>query len=163
MAKKHSLAGKSFFLVGNVFGYLTQSGAKELLEFLGATVVDRAQEDCYYALGDDEIKKLPSFRQYAPTTVYDAEELLDLIHGKLLTSHKAPRIVITGTLSTMTRKEAIEAAKAAGFAISTQVRATTTYLVCGRLPTEHKIVSAMEFMIPRLNEDEFMKLIWDNA
>lgn len=63
----------------------------------------------------------------------------------------------------MTRKEAIEAAKAAGFAISTQVRATTTYLVCGRLPTEHKIVSAMEFMIPRLNEDEFMKLIWDNS
>lgn len=60
VTKKHSLAGKSFFLVGNVFGYLTQSGAKELLEFLGATVVDRAQEDCYYALGDDEIKKLPS-------------------------------------------------------------------------------------------------------
>jgi BRCT domain type II-containing protein len=162
MAKKHSLAGKSFFLVGNVFGYLTQSGAKELLEFLGGTVVDRPQEGCYYALGDDEVKKLPSFRQYAPTTVYNAEELLELIYGKL-SSDKAPRIVITGTLSTMTRKEAIEAAKAAGFAISTQVRATTTYLVCGRLPTEHKIVSAMEFMIPRLNEDEFMKLIWDNS
>lgn len=74
----------------------------------------------------------------------------DLLHGKTL--------VITGSLSTMTRDEAYEKIRAAGGAVSNSVSKNTAFLVEGENPAS-KLDKARKYGIRILNEEQFLKLL----
>lgn len=67
-------------------------------------------------------------------------------------------IVITGTLSTMSREEAKELARQAGADVNESVSAKTDYLVVGENPGS-KLEKAKEYGVKQLAEKEFVALL----
>jgi DNA ligase (NAD+) len=65
-------------------------------------------------------------------------------------------VVITGTLSTMTRDEAREAARAAGATVTDSVSRKTTLLVAGAEPGS-KLRKAQELGVTIVDEGEFAR------
>jgi DNA ligase (NAD+) len=70
--------------------------------------------------------------------------------------------VVTGTLSTMTRDEAIAAIERAGGKVAGSVSRKTSYLVVGA-DAGGKLDRARELGVPTLTEDEFRRLIIEDA
>jgi len=69
------------------------------------------------------------------------------------------KIVITGTLSTMSRLQAEEKIKNLGGQLQASVTKQTDYLVIGTDPGDNKIKQAQLYKTPTLNEIEFLNLI----
>lgn len=67
-------------------------------------------------------------------------------------------IVVTGTLSRMTREEARELIRAHGGTVSESVSRKTSFVVCGENPGS-KLRKAQELDIPVMSEDAFSELI----
>ena len=74
----------------------------------------------------------------------------NLLNGK--------RVVLTGTLETMTRDEAGEKIKMRGGKTSSSVSKNTSYVIAGTNPGS-KLDKAEKLGVIILNEDEFLKLI----
>jgi DNA ligase (NAD+) len=70
--------------------------------------------------------------------------------------------VVTGTLTTMTRDEAIAAIERAGGKVAGSVSRKTSYLVVGA-DAGSKLDRARELGVPTLTEDEFRRLIIEEA
>jgi DNA ligase (NAD+) len=68
------------------------------------------------------------------------------------------RFVVTGTLEQFSRKEAEEAIRAQGGAVSGSVSRNTDYVVAGEKPGS-KLTKAQSLGITILNEDEFRRLL----
>ena len=66
--------------------------------------------------------------------------------------------VLTGTLATMTRRQAKEMIEAANGKVSSSVSGKTTYLVAGESPGS-KLAKARDLGIEILDEDAFKKFI----
>jgi DNA ligase (NAD+) len=71
-------------------------------------------------------------------------------------------LVITGTLATMTRDEAREAARAAGATVTDSVSRKTTLLVVGA-EAGSKLRKAEELGVPVIDEDEFRRRLDDGT
>jgi DNA ligase (NAD+) len=72
---------------------------------------------------------------------------------------KGKTLVITGSLSAMTRDEAEEAVRVQGGRAAASVSGETDYLVQGSNPGQTKTSAAKENDVPTIDEDEFLKLI----
>ncbi|MDQ3980127.1 MAG: NAD-dependent DNA ligase LigA [Actinomycetota bacterium] len=68
-------------------------------------------------------------------------------------------IVVTGTLSAMSREAAIDAIKARGGSSPGSVSKKTDYLVAGAEPGAAKITKAAELAVPVIDEDAFVRLL----
>ncbi len=68
-------------------------------------------------------------------------------------------VVVTGTLSTMSREEAVEAVKARGGASPGSVSKKTAYLVAGAEPGAAKVAKAEACTVPIIAEDTFLRLL----
>ena len=75
---------------------------------------------------------------------------------------KDKTLVITGTLSAMSRDEAEEAVRLQGGRAASSVSGETDYLVQGSNPGQTKTAAAKEHDIPTIDEGEFLKLIGEN-
>ncbi|HHV54772.1 MAG TPA: NAD-dependent DNA ligase LigA [Firmicutes bacterium] len=73
------------------------------------------------------------------------------------------QIVVTGTLSGLTREEAEALIELAGGTPAASVSRKTTYLVVGEKPGESKLTKARELGTPILNEEQFRRLILGEA
>jgi DNA ligase (NAD+) len=67
-------------------------------------------------------------------------------------------IVLTGSLETISRKEAEDLIRAAGGTVGTSVSKKTSYLVTGANPGS-KLKDAEKLQIPHLTESKFLKLV----
>jgi DNA ligase (NAD+) len=67
-------------------------------------------------------------------------------------------VVVTGTLSSISRDEARALIRAAGGKPSESVSAKTSYLVCGENPGS-KLKRATDLGVPVLSETEFLALL----
>lgn len=67
--------------------------------------------------------------------------------------------VITGTLSSLTRDEAVEAVRAAGGKVTGSVSGSTDYLVTGENPGSSKTSKAEALGTPILSETDFLSLL----
>ena len=68
-------------------------------------------------------------------------------------------IVVTGTLSTMSRDRAVDAIKARGGTSPGSVSKKTAYLVAGTEPGAAKVTKAEELGVPILDEEAFLALL----
>jgi len=78
--------------------------------------------------------------------------------GQTKSTFEGKTFVLTGTLSTMTRAEAIAAIKAAGGRVTSSVSKKTDYVVAGESPGS-KYDKAVQMEITILNEEEFRKTL----
>lgn len=67
--------------------------------------------------------------------------------------------IVTGTLASMGREEAEDKLRALGATVTSSVTKTTTALIVGEKPGKSKTDKADKLGIPRINENEFLKLI----
>ena len=82
------------------------------------------------------------------------EERGDRLEGK--------KLVITGTLDSMTRDEAKEAVRRLGGRATSSVSGETDYLVAGANPGSNKMEDAEENDTPIIDEEKFLELIGEN-
>jgi DNA ligase (NAD+) len=84
-------------------------------------------------------------------SVSEAPDLPQTVAGKA--------IVVTGTLSTMSREAAIDAIKARGGTSPGSVSKKTSFLVVGAEPGSAKLTKAQELGVPVVEEDGFARLL----
>ena len=70
--------------------------------------------------------------------------------------------MLTGTLSSMTRNQAVEALEAAGGKVTGQVTGKTDYVVAGQAPGS-KIEKAAQKGVAVIDEDQFISLVREAA
>ncbi len=99
-------------------------------------------------------------KKMADNNVHPIESAPQLSASALPLSGKT--VVITGTLSTMSREEAQERAIAAGAKTSGSVSSKTSYVVAGE-KAGSKLTKARELGVPVLTEDEFARLLSGEA
>jgi DNA ligase (NAD+) len=88
------------------------------------------------------------------------ERVLEISGPPKPTSRKLDRaiVVVTGTLSSMSREQAQARIRAAGGTVGTTVTTTTTHLVVGDNPGS-KLTKAQQLGIKVLPEDEFLRMV----
>ena len=79
--------------------------------------------------------------------------------GELPQTLAGVSVVVTGTLSSMSREAAVDAVKARGGSSPGSVSRRTSYLVAGTEPGAAKVAKAAELGVPVLDEDAFSRLL----
>jgi DNA ligase (NAD+) len=160
--------GLARLLYGLGIRHVGEGTARDLAEYFRS--VDKLSEatlDDLLAVPDVGLNTAESVRQYFTRpenlalirrlrelgVVLEMEEKLEL--GQALAGK---RFVVTGTLEQFSRKEAEEAIRAQGGAVSGSVSRNTDYVVAGEKPGS-KLTKAQSLGITILNEDEFRRLL----
>ncbi|HKK44008.1 MAG TPA: BRCT domain-containing protein, partial [Balneolaceae bacterium] len=79
-------------------------------------------------------------------------------HEKASQKLEGKKLVLTGSLPSLTRKEATELIEKHGGTTTSSVSSNTDYVLAGESPGK-KYDKAQELNIPILNQNEFLKLI----
>ena len=138
--------------LANKFGSLeklSEATKEELLSIpdIGEIV---AESILAYFADEDNLKQLEELKELGVAPKFN-----DL--SKALLAGKS--YIITGTLASMGREEAEEKLRELGATVTSSVTKTTTALICGEKPGKGKTDKAEKLNIPKITEEDFLKLL----
>ncbi len=171
MAKTELKIRDQISLFDTVSGDRESLGSASRVEYMEPVVI----AELFHAFPYEELENLDGMGEKVAHTVYDwftsahAKRILDeLTHAGICVLplketlkadvFKGAHVVITGSLSTMTRDQAKEKVKQYGGKVQSALSATTDYLLHGEEPGS-KLEKAKEAGTKLLTEQEFLEMI----